>query len=213
LFTLLAVISISLRPGNFATGALIPTRISELGEDVFHVEFSNAERWPLDARLIRMNDDTFAGDSVHQLTLSDAGNIVLSRNDEPLLTGIQGAAIGVCGSAWIVQFARDDAMRFYGQGEKSMDSKKPASEPSSGMPKSGPTMRWPKSLTAPPTRNMRRWHICWCAAVWPGLASWSTIPVSRSWIAARTGFIVAKMTRTRHQVSGLVPIRASRLFT
>jgi alpha-glucosidase len=98
--------------------ATLATRVSALGEDVFHVEFSNAERWPLDARLIRMHDDAFAGGSVHSLSLSEDGNIALTRDGESLLTGIQGAAIGVCGSAWIVQFARDDTMRFYGQGEK-----------------------------------------------------------------------------------------------
>ena len=35
-----------------------------------------------------------------------------------VFAGVPGACVGVCGKAWMVQFARDDDMRFYGQGEK-----------------------------------------------------------------------------------------------
>ncbi len=97
----------------------VDTLVRDLGEDVFHVELREPGRWPLDARLLRMFDDVFSGASAHRLAFSDSGNLVLQQGTgEPLLAGIEGAAIGVCGSAWLVQFARDEAMRFYGQGEK-----------------------------------------------------------------------------------------------
>jgi alpha-glucosidase len=35
-----------------------------------------------------------------------------------LCRGMEGACLGVCGSAWMVQFARHAEMRFFGQGEK-----------------------------------------------------------------------------------------------
>ncbi|CAD5366062.1 Alpha-glucosidase [Rubrivivax sp. A210] len=97
----------------------LPARVRDLGEDVFHVEIADAARWPLDARLLRLNEDEFDGPSGYRLgwgagaslQLADAGGTIL-------LEGLGGACFGVCGRAWLLQLARDDAMRFYGQGEK-----------------------------------------------------------------------------------------------
>lgn len=98
----------------------VETMVRDLGEDVFHVELRNAARWPLDPRLVRMHDDAFgACGSTHRLGLTDSGNLALTRGEgEIVLAGVESASLGVCGSAWIVQLARDAEMRFYGQGEK-----------------------------------------------------------------------------------------------
>lgn len=100
-------------------GHTVPARVRELGEDVFHVELHDPKRWPLDARLVRMHDDAFDGPSQHRLGFSASGNLVLSGPDgNTVLAGVEGACVGACGSAWLVQLARDEGMRFYGQGEK-----------------------------------------------------------------------------------------------
>jgi alpha-glucosidase len=93
--------------------------VRDLGEDVFHIELRDAPRWPLDARLVRMHDDAFSGSSQHRLAFTDDGNLQLCGADGAVvLAGVPGAALGVCGSAWMLQFGRDQGMRFYGQGEK-----------------------------------------------------------------------------------------------
>ncbi len=100
-------------------GQPVAARIRDLGEDVFHVELADTARWPLDARLVRMNDDAFGGASTHRLRFGDDGNLGLEDADgNALLAGVAGACVGVCGGAWMVQLARDNDMRFYGQGEK-----------------------------------------------------------------------------------------------
>ena len=97
----------------------IPCEVRDLGEDMFHVELRHAHRWPLDARLVRMREQGFSGPSSCRLGFDPAGRLSLhSATGEPMLQGIAGATLGVCGSAWLVQFARTEAMRFYGQGEK-----------------------------------------------------------------------------------------------
>lgn len=93
--------------------------LHDLGEDVFHVELNHARRWPLDARLLRMHDSAFNGTSRHRLAFTGDGDLQLSgAGGDPVLAGVRRAGIGVCGSAWLVQFGRDPGMRFYGQGEK-----------------------------------------------------------------------------------------------
>ena len=97
----------------------MPATLRDLGEDVFHVELIDPDRWPLDARLLRMHDAAFAGPSSFGLAFSDSGNLALTGEaGETVLAGIESACVGVCGSAWMVQLARDAGMRFYGQGEK-----------------------------------------------------------------------------------------------
>jgi alpha-glucosidase len=97
-------------------------RLRDLGEDVFHIELQDPRRWPLDARLVRMLDDAFASGpaSRHRLALTDGGNLLLQGPDGHTVLGghTDGSCLGVCGSAWLVQLARHDGMRFYGQGEK-----------------------------------------------------------------------------------------------
>ena len=100
-------------------GTGIVATVRDLGEDVFHVELADAARWPLDARLVRMNEDAFSGASRNSLGFSESGNLALTRDDGQLvLAGVESACVGVCGRAWMVQVARDAQMRFYGQGEK-----------------------------------------------------------------------------------------------
>lgn len=100
-------------------GQGLSSRVRDLGEDVFHVELSNPQRWPLDARLLPMLEQAFQGPSSHQLGFSDDGQLGLrNAQGHTVLAGIAGASVGVCGSAWLVQWARNDNMRFYGQGEK-----------------------------------------------------------------------------------------------
>ncbi len=94
-------------------------RLRDLGEDVFHVELSDPERWPLDARLVRMFDDAFDGASWHALQIDAQGDLrLVDERGQAVLAGIGAASLGVCGSAWLVQFERHAGMRFYGQGEK-----------------------------------------------------------------------------------------------
>ena len=107
--------------GSLAIGAKpVQATVRDLGEDVFHVELRDANRWPLDARVLPLHDDAFAGtDSRYQLAITDSGNLVLNgAGGEAILSGIDGACLGACGSAWLVQFARNAEMRFFGQGEK-----------------------------------------------------------------------------------------------
>ena len=96
--------------------APLHARIRDLGDDVFHVELRDDARWPLDPRLLRMHDDAFDGPSRHSLGFDADGTLQLSGIN--VFAGVPGACVGVCGKAWMVQFARDDGMRFYGQGEK-----------------------------------------------------------------------------------------------
>ena len=95
--------------------AALQARVRDLGDDVFHVELRDAARWPLDPRLLRMNDDAFDGPSRHSLGFDADGTLRLEGLN--LLSGVQGACVGVCGSAWLVQLARGDEMRFYGQAD------------------------------------------------------------------------------------------------
>ena len=94
--------------------------VRDLGEDVFHVELRDLTRWPLDARVLPMLDDAFArGTSASALHISASGNLGLTNaKGETVLSGIEGASIGVCGNAWLVQWSRSADMRFFGQGEK-----------------------------------------------------------------------------------------------
>jgi alpha-glucosidase len=98
----------------------VQAAVRDLGEDVFHVELTDTTRWPLDARVLPLHDDAFVRTSSRcQLHVSATGNLVLSGTaEERLLSGLEGACLGVCGSAWMVQFARHADMRFFGQGEK-----------------------------------------------------------------------------------------------
>jgi alpha-glucosidase len=105
---------------QFGNGTVAAT-VRDLGEDVFHVELHDTQRWPLDARAVRMLDGAFAQGpaSTHSLGFSASGNLELrSPQGRQVLTGVEGACLGVSGSAWLVQLARHEGMRFYGQGEK-----------------------------------------------------------------------------------------------
>jgi alpha-glucosidase len=104
---------------QLAGAAPLGARVRDLGEDVFHVELRDDARWPLDPRLLPMHDDAFAGPSTHALAFGDDGALNLRGPDgTSVLASVPGAGVGVCGKAWLVQLARHDGMRFYGQGEK-----------------------------------------------------------------------------------------------
>lgn len=96
--------------------------IRDLGDNVFHIEFTDTQRWPLDARLLRMHEDVFSGPSDYQLKFDERGQLTLQKNCEPVIQGCQNGeqahCVGVSGSAWMVQWQRQSDMRFYGQGEK-----------------------------------------------------------------------------------------------
>ncbi len=98
----------------------VQATVRDLGEDVFHLELNDAQRWPLDARVLPLHDDAFkANPSQYQLGISTTGHLALKAADgTELLSGVAQASLGVCGSAWLVQFARNTDMRFFGQGEK-----------------------------------------------------------------------------------------------
>ena len=94
-------------------------RLRDLGDDVFHLELRAPARWPLDARLVPLCEDAFQGPSAHRLQVQPDGALQLTGSDgRCLLQGPAGQAVGVCGSAWLLQFSRHAGMRFYGQGEK-----------------------------------------------------------------------------------------------
>ena len=94
--------------------------VRDFGENVFHVELRDLSRWPLDARVLPMLDDAFErGTSSSALQISASGHLQLIDDDgDTVLSGLEGASIGVCGSAWLVQWSRNADMRFFGQGEK-----------------------------------------------------------------------------------------------
>lgn len=95
--------------------------LRNLGEDVFHIELTDTQRWPLDARLIRMFDNDFAhGPTSHfNVAIGNDGSITLNdAHGTPVLQTVDRAGFGVCGAAWMLQLARHEGMRFYGQGEK-----------------------------------------------------------------------------------------------
>ncbi len=91
----------------------------DLGDDVFHVELRQPGRWPMDPRLLRMHEDCFGGASTYALDCSARGELVLRDGAGAcVLHGFGGRSFGVCGEAWLVQWARNAEMRFYGQGYK-----------------------------------------------------------------------------------------------
>ena len=98
----------------------VQARVRDLGEDVFHVELADTRRWPIDARVLPMLDDAFArGTSASALQMDADGKLVLtSAHGDSVLSGLAGASLGICGSAWLVQWSRNADMRFFGQGEK-----------------------------------------------------------------------------------------------
>ena len=107
--------------GALAMGAKpVQANVRDLGEDVFHVELTDTARWPLDARVLPLHEGAFVNTTSRcQLAVSATGNLALTgAAGEPLLSGLEGACLGVCGNAWMVQFARQSEMRFFGQGEK-----------------------------------------------------------------------------------------------
>lgn len=105
---------------RFAPEVTVQARVRDLGSDVFHLELGDPARWSLDARTLPMLEAGLGGTaSSHRLQLTAQGALVLSAADgTPVLAGRPGASVGVCGSAWMLQFARDADMRFFGQGEK-----------------------------------------------------------------------------------------------
>ena len=80
----------------------VQASVRDLGEDVFHVELNDPQRWPLDARVLPMLDQAFQNTaSVCQLQISGSGNLALvDSNGESMLSGLEGACLGVCGNAW-----------------------------------------------------------------------------------------------------------------
>ncbi|HEY9028802.1 MAG TPA: hypothetical protein VIP05_31220, partial [Burkholderiaceae bacterium] len=77
--------------------AELQARVRDLGEDVFHVEFRDDVRWPLDPRLLRMHEDAFAGASTHRLAFDTDGTLKLADAQGALaLAGVPGACVGVC---------------------------------------------------------------------------------------------------------------------
>lgn len=97
----------------------IACQVRDLGEDLFHVELQQAERWPLDARVLRMLEQGFEAPSSFTLGFDAEGRLGLrDAAGQTVLQGVPGASVGVCGSAWLLQWARHEGMRFYGQGEK-----------------------------------------------------------------------------------------------
>jgi alpha-glucosidase len=98
----------------------VQIHVRDLGEDVFHVELGDATRWPLDARVLPLHEDAFSQrPSDCRLVVSDSGNLgLVNAAGQTVLAGVEGACIGVCGSAWLLQFVRTAGMRFFGQGEK-----------------------------------------------------------------------------------------------
>ena len=76
--------------------------VRDFGEDVFHVELRDLTRWPIDARVLPMLDDAFdRGTSSSALHLTASGNLQLTNSQgETVLSGLEGASIGVCGSAF-----------------------------------------------------------------------------------------------------------------
>ena len=66
--------------GSLSIGARpVQATVRDLGEDVFHVELRDANRWPLDARVLPLHDDAFAGTGTrYQLQITDSGNLKLN---------------------------------------------------------------------------------------------------------------------------------------
>ena len=93
-------------------GFPVITYLVVFGEDVFHVEFRDDARWPLDPRLLRMHDDAFAGASTHRVGFDADGTLRLEdAQGARVLAGVPRASVGVCGKAWLVQLARKRARR------------------------------------------------------------------------------------------------------
>ena len=105
---------------RFAPAVTVQARVRDLGSDVFHLELSDPARWSLDARTLPLLEAGFgATASSHRLQMTEQGALVLSgANGSTVLAGRAGASVGVCGSAWMLQFTREACMRFFGQGEK-----------------------------------------------------------------------------------------------
>lgn len=99
-------------------GVTFKRRWSHLGEGVHRLDVRE-RRWPkqhshaeLDVQFVRTTKSACDLDPVKGVTLRDG-------RGRMLLASAPGRVFGVAGRAWLMQFAYDPAMRFYGMGEKS----------------------------------------------------------------------------------------------
>lgn len=99
-------------------GSKFRPRLDHLGEDVYRMSVK-AKRWPTQhsqAELSSQFDSTSHG----SVSLSAKSLCIKDCDGKALLTSRPGRVFGVSGRAWLMQFAYDKDMRFYGMGEKSI---------------------------------------------------------------------------------------------
>lgn len=91
--------------------------IRDLGEDVFHLGM-RGRSWT-EEKLLPLAWKA-KGPSRMRWNWLEKGGFELGDAQGPRLQGKAGASIGVCGKAWLLRFVQDEAMRFYGFGEKNL---------------------------------------------------------------------------------------------
>ncbi len=92
-------------------------KLEDLGSDVYRFEVQSG-KWS-QASQAELDTQAFADTaSVSTGTFSSSGLLEFSLKDKPLLSSQPEQAFGVLGKKWVLGFNYDEAMRFYGLGEK-----------------------------------------------------------------------------------------------
>lgn len=110
-------------PSNFV---FAPARASvrSLGGDVHHLGVALGKPWRNPSQAVLA--DKIPGEDRYRVDLDEENGlrVVEKATGAVLLSGQPGSAIGTCGSAWMLQFRHERAMRFYGLGEHNRELEK-----------------------------------------------------------------------------------------
>ena len=91
--------------------------IEHFGEDVFHLRCAHP-RWGKNASLYSLNTGFAAGEATADVVWQTDAGLLVSAAGETVLRSQQQLPLGVSGSKWMMCFALDDSMRFFGLGQK-----------------------------------------------------------------------------------------------
>lgn len=105
------------RPLLSSKSAGYEASIQTLGGGVFHYRV-NAARWAQKSQAA-LNPEAFSGEPSEAVAeLATDGGLRIHLDGETLIHSFGGREFGVLGKKWNLSFAHDEAMRFYGLGEK-----------------------------------------------------------------------------------------------
>lgn len=88
------------------------------GEHVFHLELTG-QRWDKRQGLNELSPPAVSSGGAFNLSLDEKGRLSLSRGGTVILAPGPDGSIAVAGKRWMLEFAYDPSMKFFGMGEKS----------------------------------------------------------------------------------------------